>query len=213
MRAHAQSGYSLVELLVVLALLGLISTAIAGGFSFGARVWERTERAVSTVERASGGHTLLRALLSNTYPRKSETGGPEPQVAFEGTGDRLTFLAATSAHLGEAGIARLTLTVERNGGAATLVLSSQAEIGKQSERKEVIVAGAREITFAYAEAVNGALRWTDIWQRRSALPALIRIRAVFAEGQGAWPDLIVRPRVDRGATCVFDPVSFECRRG
>jgi prepilin-type N-terminal cleavage/methylation domain-containing protein len=64
-----QRGYSLVELVVVLALLGLISLAIAGSLRFGARVWERTEQEIGATETARGGHALLGTLLSHVYPR------------------------------------------------------------------------------------------------------------------------------------------------
>lgn len=213
MRANAQAGYSLVELLIVLALLGLISLAIAGGMSFGTRVWERTEQEVSSTERATGGHELLRTLLSNAYPRKSGEAGSEQHVAFEGTRDRMTFLVAASAPLGDAGVVQLALTVERDAGAAALTLLSHAETGREDDRKESVLTGAKDIAFAYAEVVDGALTWSDAWQSRNALPVLIRIRASLPPGKGHWPDLIVRPRVDRAASCIFDPVSFECRRG
>ena len=213
MRANAQAGYSLVELLIVLALLGLISLAIAGGMSFGTRVWERTEQEVSGTEQATGGHELLRTLLSNAYPRKSGEAGTEQHVAFEGTSDRMTFLVAASAQLGDAGVVQLALTIEREDRAAALTLTSHAETGGEGDRKERVLAGAKDIAFAYAEVVDGALTWSDAWQSRSALPVLIRIRASLPPGKGHWPDLIVRPRVDRTASCIFDPVSFECRRG
>jgi general secretion pathway protein J len=213
MRANAQAGYSLVELLIVLALLGLISLAIAGGMSFGTRVWERAEQEVSTTERATGGHALLRALLSNVYPRKSGEAGSEQHVAFEGTRDHMTFLVAASAQLGDTGIAQLALTIERDAGAATLTLSSHAETSGEGDRKERLLADAKDISFAYAESIDGALNWTDAWQLRGTLPVLIRVRASLPPGKGRWPDLIARPRIDRAAGCIFDPVSFECRRG
>lgn len=213
MRANREAGYSLVELLIVLALLGLISLAIAGGISFGTRVWERAEQEVSGAERANGGHALLRTLLANVYPRKSGEAGAEQHVAFEGSRDHMTFLVAASAQLGETGIARIALTVERDAGAATLTLSSHAETGGDGDRKVTLLAGAKEVSFAYAEIVDGALNWSDVWQSRGTLPALIRVRANLPPGASQWPDLVVRPRIDRAAGCIFDPVSFECRRG
>ncbi len=211
MRRRLQAGYSLVELLIVLALLGLISIAIAGGVSFGNRAWERTERKVHDAEVAIGGHQLLRTLLAAAYPRQTGEPGEEPIVAFEGGHDRLTFLSAASEAVGGRGVVELALTVERSGGEASLHL--EIPNAPDGERREVLLAGAREIDIAYAETTDGTVVWTDAWQARRSLPLLIRVRATFAEGTRRWPDLIVMPRVNRAAPCMFDPVSFECRRG
>lgn len=211
MRQQRQAGYSLVELLIVLALLGLISIAIAGGVSFGNRAWEHTERKIHDTAVAIGGHQLLRALLTAAYPRQTGEPGEEPFVAFEGAHDRLTFLSAASDAIGERGIVELALTVERTGGEASLHLKIQSVAN--GERKEILLAGAREIVIAYAEAAEGTVVWTDAWQARRSLPLLIRVRATFADGTRRWPDLVVMPRVNRAAPCMFDPVSFECRRG
>ena len=40
---HTTRGFTLVELLVVLALVSLISLALAGSLRFGGRVWERVQ--------------------------------------------------------------------------------------------------------------------------------------------------------------------------
>lgn len=204
---RAQAGYSLVELLVVLALLGLIAVAISGGMRFGARVWERTEAAVANVEQARGGHAYLRNLLSHVYPRAASAGQGE---AFLGTRDRIAFLSSPS---GSGGVARFVLRTQRVGTGIALILSQAAERGPAGEQENALLSGAKEIAFTYGEIKDGAVAWADDWQGRAELPALIRVRVIFADGRARWPDLIVRPRIDRAATCIYDPVSFDCRNG
>lgn len=207
---HRQAGYSLIELVIVLALLSLISLAIAGSLRFGARVWERTEQEIAATETARGGHALLGTLLSHLYPRAAAEGS---DVAFDGTAERLTFLTDASSVYGAGGIARVTLSMKKERGAVALLLSHEAEEGASSAREEVLFGGAERIAFGYAAMKDGALIWTDVWADKTKLPALIRVRAVFPRGAGNWPDLIVRPRIDRAPNCVFDPVSFGCRNG
>ncbi|MBP6013421.1 MAG: prepilin-type N-terminal cleavage/methylation domain-containing protein [Alphaproteobacteria bacterium] len=210
--ARAQAGYTLIELLIVLALLGLISLAIAGGFRFGARAWERTESAIGAGETARGGHAALSALLGHIYPRARDALGTEPQ-SFEATAERIAFLADASAPFPARGVWRYTLSVERGKDGAALTLLQRSEHGPVAAREEVLLTGAKQIVFAFAEVKDGAVNWTDTWSGETTLPALIRVRVIFPPGGGTWPDLIVRPAIDRAANCIFDPVSFECRRG
>jgi general secretion pathway protein J len=199
-----QAGYSLVELMIVLALIGMITLAIASGLRFGARAWERTEHEVAAAETARGGHALLTTLLGHIYPRATAEGG---QVAFEGASDRMSFLA--DAH----GLTRFALGLKREGGGWSLVLTEHPEQGAVEERQEVLFTGAERIEFAYAELNGGTPAWSDTWSAKPGMPALIRVRVAFPPGTGHWPDLIVHPGIDRAATCIYDPVSFQCRNG
>lgn len=207
---RGQAGYSLIELLIVLALLGLISLASAGSLRFGARVWERTEREIAATETARGGHALLGTLLSHLYPRAAAEGS---ETAFDGSAERTTFLTDASSAFGAGGIARVTLSVKKERGAVALVLGFEAEEGASSAQEEVLFNGAERIAFAYAEIKDGTVVWADSWTGKTSFPALIRVRTTFPKGARAWPDLIVRPRIDRAPNCIFDPVSFGCRNG
>lgn len=209
MTMRDQAGYSLVELLVVLALLGLIAIAISGGMSFGARVWERTESEVARVETARGGHAYLRNLLSHVYPRVANEG---QGLAFAGSRDGVTFLSLPATG-DSAGVARMTLRLLRDGAGLSLVLEQANERGIGDKREDVLLRDAREVQFAYGEVTGGAIAWSDNWRDRSQLPTLIRVRIVFRDARGRWPDLVVRPRIARPANCIYDAVSFACRNG
>ena len=214
MRARPQAGYSLIELLVVLALIGLMAIAMSGGIHFGARVWERTESDVEGGEIARSGHALLRSLLASVSPRQPDPNRKGEAPAFSGARDRITFLVAAPASLGALGVARVELTARRDGRVASLAISYRAERGPANAQQHIVLTGAREIVFSYARISGGALAWSDHWQLPGAVPALIRVRAAFPPGSGvSWPDLIVRPNLDRDAACIFDPVSFGCRHG
>lgn len=214
MRSHGQSGYSLVELLVVLALLGLIAIAINGGVRFGARVWERTESEVEGGELARGGQALLRDVLSRIYPHEPDPNAPSEPAAFTGEKDRMEFRAVASSAFGGAGLARMSLAATRDRNTMSLSITHAPERGPAAEENGVLLSGARDISFAYARIADGAIVWNESWAGQPGVPVLIRVRVLFAPGApGKWPDLIVRPRIDKDAACIYDPVSFGCRRG
>lgn len=209
-----ERGYSLVELLVVLALMGLIAIGMSGGIRFGARVWEKTGAQVETQEQAHGGQALLRNVLSNVAPRLFEPGQPN-QENFAGGGAQMTFTGTMPPALGSGGLARFALRARRSGDTFQLYLSWRPMRGRSTDNHQMLFQGAKSVSFAYAAAdPSGAVQWSNSWAPDTGTPALIRIRAEFAQPTAMrWPDLIVRARIDRDSSCIFDPVSFECRRG
>lgn len=214
MAARSQAGYSLIELLVVMALMGLIAVAIAGGVRTGTAVWQRTEAAVEGGETARGGHAMLRTVLSHIYPRRREANQAEELTTFSGDRGRMEFAAVAPSSLPVSGLVNFSLTTAHDANSTSLSLSYRAEHGPNDEQSNVLLSGAREITFAYAQISDSEIVWRDDWQGQAAPPALIRIRVAFPPGSGLiWPDLVVRPQIDKDVACIYDPVSFDCRHG
>jgi prepilin-type N-terminal cleavage/methylation domain-containing protein len=215
MMQRPDSGYSLVELLVVLALLGLMSLAMSGGMSFGARAWEKSGADVEALERMSGAQSLLRTLLQRVVPRTIDPNVAADPDLFTGTRDNLSFAAQSPSAFGAAGLARFQLRVLRDGRAQSLVLSWQSSSGNAARQQQILIEDARDIALAYATRdQNGVVSWSETWTAQPGAPALVMVRASFADGKKfKWPDLIVRPRIARDPTCIYDPVSFDCRHG
>lgn len=201
-----ERGYSLLELLLALALLGFITLAMAGGFRFGARAWERSEDKVATIERIQGAQRILRTLLQSAVPRDFDPTIPGDPELFRGTGRGLSFVANASSTLGGGGAVRYRLQVEGDGARRDLVLAWRAAGGE----RRLVVLSAREISLAYARLdQTGRLIWAGEWLDQSGAPALVRVRAT--PDDGVWPDLIVRPRIMRDPSCIYNPDTFECR--
>jgi len=209
-----ERGYSLIELLVVLALMGLLALAMSGGVRFGSKVWERTGAQVERLEQTQGAQALLRNLLSTVAPRLFDPGNPNEDT-FVGDGRRMSFTAPLPPSLGQGGLARFDLTASNENGTTTLAITWTPRRGAAAQRTQLLLRGTGTAAFSYAAVdQSGAIAWTDSWAADAGTPSLIRIRADFAQSAAIrWPDLIVRARIDRDSSCIFDPVSFECRRG
>lgn len=213
MRDGPQSGYSLAELLVVLALLGMIAATMSDSVRFGRRTWEASRDRTEALDGVAGAQGLLRTLLQRVLPRDLDPGIPADPLLFRADGDTMRFVAATPAAVAASEVASFELAIARGDGAVSLVLSWTPLTGAPDRRRQVLFAGAADIRFRYARRdQTGRLDWREDWLDQSGVPDLILVRVEGKPGApGFWPELVIRPRITREPTCIYDAVSFGCR--
>lgn len=209
----SQQGYSLAELLVVLVLLGMIAVAMAGGMRFGSRLWEKSQSLAEQHDTVSGAQSLLRTVFQRIIPRDLDPGIPNDPDLFRATPSRMSFTAVSPAAVDASEIARFELLVTGEAGRMKLSLVWSPLSGKLARHVQTLATDAREIQFWFAKLdQNGNLAWQREWADETGAPALIVIRVSGQPGSAVyWPELIVRPRISREPTCIYDPISFGCR--
>ncbi|MEQ1867259.1 MAG: prepilin-type N-terminal cleavage/methylation domain-containing protein [Alphaproteobacteria bacterium] len=204
-------GYSLLELVISLALLGFIAVAMNGGVRFGARAWEASEEKVEAAERMQGAQNLLRTLLQRAMPRELDPAFAVDLDLFRGTAGTLSFTASAPSAFGAEGLTRFDLRVEGGPGGQQLLLAWKGANTPAQPNTQTLVAGADAIAIAYAARDGASFRWTDNWSDQSGAPQLVMIRATFPPGSGRrWPPLIVRTRITQDPLCVYNADTFGC---
>lgn len=205
-------GYSLLELVIALALLGFIALATSGGVQFGARAWEASEAKVESIERVQGAQNLLRTLLQRAMPRELDPSFAVDLDLFRGSATALAFTASAPSAFGAEGLTRFELRVDGERGARRLVLSWQGANKGGEARSQTLIGGADSIAIAYGARDQGAtVVWSDTWQDRSGAPALVTIRAAFPKGSGrSWPLFTVRTRITQDPLCLYNADTFGC---
>jgi prepilin-type N-terminal cleavage/methylation domain-containing protein len=196
------AGYSLMELLVVLLLLSFITLAVAGGFRFGTRVWETTDRAVVDQRHVVSLQTVLRSLLASAVPKTK--GG---YIVFDGSPTTLSFYAPAPRAMGTGGLVRTEITFERGGDRVAIALApARGEI-----RRAAFETSTTLLRLAYLDASDRTPIWLDRWHDRKSLPAAVRIEGTTDDARAHWPAFVVKLHIDQTPLCVFDPVSLDCR--
>ena len=219
---RGSAGFTLLELLVALMLLGLISTLALGGVRLGARTWETVTAKAEENGRAQMVRAFLARELAQAVPVFVPDGNGEQRLAYEGDRESLVFVAPLAPHFGLGGFQRLELAVADDGAAGKSLILKRRRFhrddrldapGAEEDELHLLLDGLEEARFAYRESArDGAAPWSDDWRDRDGLPALMRLRVTFADGRkAAWPDLLVVGRITTRPGCLPPERGAGCR--
>jgi prepilin-type N-terminal cleavage/methylation domain-containing protein len=97
------SGFTLLELLVVIGLLAVLSLTLMGSLRLGGRVWEHTASARAPSDDLRLTAQFLTNSLSNAYPLLDRSDSLHPMLRFSGDAKAVRYLAPLPQVLGAAG--------------------------------------------------------------------------------------------------------------
>ena len=216
--SRASAGFTLVEMLVSLAILGMMATMLLGGLATISRVSLRSNQQAVWRERVMSAQRVLREqllLLSAQTRGDSFT----PIVDANGDAGRFSFFAPALSDARPIELQRYRITVTPSG---TLMLYRAGGLDDRFDNQGKAEAGWQAIPLLdgirsfqisyYGEDILGrGRRWQTEWAFHPQPPDLIRIRATMADANAVWPDLIVRPRSTLNTACAIDPLNGRCR--
>lgn len=210
-----QAGFTLVELMVAIMLLGMLTTALYAGLSFGTRAWRKAAESSALLAQIASAQITLADMLSRAYPLMLRPVGQEASIDFDGGADQVTFLAPAPAGVAPGGFARTSFRLEYVGDDFELVSYAQPELaGGGRHVRSILLRHVQNFALSYftVEHPGEPGQWLSSWRNRLRLPALIKIQ-LSLDGRNAprWPDLIIQPRIAADATCTFDPLTRTCR--
>jgi general secretion pathway protein J len=214
--ADYEAGFTLVELLVALALFSLLVIVLSDNVRFGLHAWQRGSAHAEQFENSMMSQDLLRQTIGNLYPMLIADGGP-PRIDFDGTRDAVSFLGSAPIVANGGGRFRFRFSVERRQDRTDLVMSSSPELGGPRDSpmatKRLLLSDIDRAEFSYfGEAAERSVQWSDNWSRRSEIPRLVRVRVTFrSDDARVWPELLIAPRVRADVNCIYDPITMRCR--
>ena len=218
-----RAGFTLLELLVALSLVGLIAVVLLGGLRFSIHATETGGERLERSRELFLVQSYLREQLGQALPlsRPQATVGAPDTIWFEGEPSAVSFVAPTPAELGLGGLYWSTLQLVTDGNSRRLVQKQRLFRPKDenafTENEEEIIElvnGLQNIEIAYfgPDRPNSTPKWEESWHNKQVLPSLIRIRVNFPEGaERSWPDLVVALKIDGAPGCVYIQSERRCR--
>jgi general secretion pathway protein J len=193
-----QTGFTLLELLIAMTLMGLVLVMLYGGLRVGMRSWDIGELRAAKVNETRLVQEFIRRQLkqSMTVFRQDETEGRV--VEFVGDEETLTMVAPMLTYLGLGGLYVIQFDVLETDGTGYLRMRwrpyrpeiSEAELPDEEDTSTTLLAGVSDLQWSYfgAEQPDRDPQWYTEWENAQQRPLLVRLRVVLQEE--TWPELV-----------------------
>lgn len=199
-RGRPVDGFTLIELTVGIALLGLIAVMILGGVRFGTRVWQTGADISERRAEVMVVQNLLRRQLMQAVASELPTRQPGRGDLFDGSRDVMNFVAPLPQRLGEGSLFSHVLFLSGQGDETELRLSWRTfdratgvtvDPNASGGDETVLLDDVADVRFEYFDAGDQRSGWQDGW-REKRLPALVRVSVEFDAGDGRyWPAMTI----------------------
>jgi general secretion pathway protein J len=209
-KPRGEAGFTLLELLAALTILGVLMAMMFGGLRFGARVWEtgdRSLRGLAELQTASG---FIRRQIAQAVPADTGWGEQEAaRAAFRGTEHAFRLVGPAPSQFLPGGLYEMVFGIsDAAAGPRDFSLwwrplargDEAAAVGIEADwrtRQAVLIEGVAEVRISYfgrGEEMDEEPRWHERWDTTALPPALVSVRVAFPAGDRRfWPDLVVAP--------------------
>lgn len=213
-----ERGFTLIEVLVALALMALIATMLIASLELGGHSWQRVTRLATNSMEIATSQNFLRARLEAIYPARNPLSG-NTDLTFVATDGRTLEFTAESSAFASNGMVRYQI-INRDSTRPSLevrwqeAMDSPDTVSTRAWTIEPLIhrIAAFSVDFWEPATTNGPGRWVSKWNISATPPPLIRIDVRFPPGDARrWPPLYIEPRVNASSDCEFDFVSRRCR--
>ncbi len=207
---RTDDGFTLVELLVAMTLLGFLMILLFGSLKFGSRAWERSQEVTADANFVRAAQGALQDAIEHAYPLGQTCGTGCRAVAFDGEEHDLTLLSL--AGNGDGGMTRVRVYAEASDSSLSLARSSELAVDA-AIHTQALLHGAADLDFRYYGQADGdrTPAWHATWKSQRRLPQLIRVHLRLTDPRMSWPDLIVAPKITAAMNCVVDLLSHDCQ--
>ena len=213
-----EAGFTLVEALVALSLVGLITLVAFSGLRLAGDAWARTDRQSQVAGAVASAQAFLRQAIEQAYPGLHATPGAPTEMTFRGEATAMELSAPVPYDLSAGGRHRILITLAVEEKSLAIAWSPErgqkaAGAGSSWPRQATLMTGLQSVNFSYFGQARGEpqARWHREWVGQPVLPSLVRVEAKLADSLARWPILDAAPRADVDATCVLDLLSRRCR--
>lgn len=197
----AEHGFTLLELLISVALLGLLMVVLFDGLEFATRHLKAEDAGLDRAARLALVENLLRAQLAGAQP-VAASAADEGVVDFDGQSNGVAFISEAPEAVRSGGLQVLSIDFAAPRGSPSGALLARwrryrgAPEGRTSDHRTVLLDHVARVAFAYygSAGPDDAPAWHSRWQDMAFLPLLVRLSVAFADGDKA-PDLIVALRL------------------
>ncbi len=220
----AQGGFTLLELLIALALLGMMLVLLYSALNFSIRAWDTGDARAEQAARQRIVLSFLRRNLAQIFPVRWR-GIPESKIAFQGDKRELRFVSTLNVVAGDAmtgGLQWGLLSVaddEKEGKHFSSLFLKRGPFdnfakdwsGLDDAKPIRLLEGVKEFELDYFGAENDMAepKWEEKWDNPLRMPQLVRLRIKLDNGRDL-PEIVVAIKVGEEAGCYESNFQRRC---
>lgn len=216
---RAERGFTLVEMLVSLAILSMMAAMLLNGLQSVAMFGARSVQKLDADDGIVAGQRILRGRIGQlraVVDRNSTT----PIIDASGDERSFSFVAPPLANGEPDSLWRYRIAATPAGDLVLYTANilddryNFAERDLRGWRPLTILGNVQTLRITYfgPQRTGTHSAWQNTWQYRPQPPALVRIRVEMRTGDRRhWPDLVVRPRATENTACILDVLTGRCK--
>ena len=202
-------GFTLVEILLALSLMGMLLALAYGGLRASTRATDKGQAVLEDSGRIRMAHQFVRKQINQMVPlafADEQTGAGE-RVVFKGEPRSIRFVAPMPGYLGFGGPQVQELSIVNGEDGDELVLSHALLQGFEEQnlymRDPILLMGNidfGEFSFLGLDENGELLPWLNRWDQPNTLPESVSLEIEFTEDVYInWPLLTATVRIDPSA--------------
>jgi len=200
----AERGFTLLEAMVAMILLGLMMAVMTGSIRFAGQSRDAVTTRVDSLDNMRIAQDFMRQTITQAHPKRWLKVVGRPFV-FRGERDEMFMAAPLTARVGVGGLFLVKFSLadgDRDKG-KKLVMARQFPDPDTQEMPDfagadttVLAENLSEVEFAYLgrEDDNSDPTWSDDWKEPARMPEAVRIRMKQLNGV-QWPEMVIPLRV------------------
>lgn len=203
-----QRGFSLVEVLLAITLLGIIMGLAYSGFRASTRATHSAEQAIERTNRVRVVHQFVRNQLARALPLAMFETDERERILFEGERDRVRFVAPMPGYLSYGGPYIQEFSIEQGAQGRELVFryamlnGFEPDAGAMETNESVVLLDHLddgEFSYIGFDEEGEIGQWETAWETPTQVPLGVTVDLWPGEGtQFDWPRMATSLMIDSG---------------
>jgi general secretion pathway protein J len=215
MMQNPSRGFTLLELTISIALIGIIVLIITGAMRLGIRAIESGEKRIAYLERTRSSLDIIDSQIQSYIPLVYVENG-EKKYYFKGDRESLQFSTNYSIWGGEKGYVITTYSVKSLENGKQAIYASESVAGRHNRVETMLSNPSERIYFEYfsKDPTEETGKWMDQWTDNVSIPGADKvsipekIKIHFIEGADDL-SLVIPVRVKMSAADLAAAGGFE----